>query len=292
MRRWFGLAFCLLAIGSLCLVQGKAQRLPNLGAGGPTISGGVPSCTEATNFLAAITAQSTNYQNAYKTLICNLVTDGTFSSKYDCIFAFKAHEVATALTSLTLSSNCTAVNTSVTFTADVGFTGTGVSGNHIVSGFNPGTATSPIYVQNSAHISINIVSNRAAAIYGDMNTTAVSPVIGIYPFYVDNNSYLRINDTTPGESAGVSVGASNGFWLVTRSSSSVAAAYRNGSVLASYSPVTSATVPNSQIRYLDDIGGTSPSTDQINFSTIGGSLSSTDVSNLNSRMTTYLGSVP
>ena len=108
---------------------------------------------------------------------------------------------------------------------------------------------------------------------------AVSSPVSIFPMFSDNNIYLRVNDNP--ESGGFSIATPEGHSLGNRSSSTARQGYRNGSSVGSYGSVNSVAPGSDVMRYIP--GNTAIT---LNAATIGGSLNSTEVTDLYNALNT------
>lgn len=272
---------CILLAALLFVSQAQAGSLTLLGAGKPPVV--ASGCTEATTFLARTSGLDGTHTTAYTNLICGLVTDGIWS-KLDLLYTFATQDQATALLNLP-NATYNAVNaSSITFTADRGFTGDGTLSHYIATGFIPSFAPSPQFTLNSAHVSQWNLSNfaeGAATLYD----SAGLALTNIYPKFSDNNLYLRVND---GSSGGFAISDPRGHLLGNRSSSTARQGYQNGSttlsggVTVSYGSVSSTGVPGNQLTALASAADSSIR--QIAQMSVGSSLSSTDVTNFYNRL--------
>ncbi len=236
----------------------------------------------------------TAHTTAVTNLICGLVTDGVFS-KLDVLHIYAAQDSTTAKLNLVSTSYTGIANGSPTFTADRGFTG-GTEANATVfidTGFNPLTAISANFVQNSAHVSAWSVSNTAPG-FGSGSIIGLAPS-GNGSFITPRNgsalAILEVNSTAGAISASVST--RDGYFLVNRDTSSTMQSYRNGASIGTQS-ATSGFTANGDVYTLavnSTAGSSIGSACQIAGATIGGSLGSTDVTNLNNRLRTYMTAV-
>ncbi len=280
-----------LAITCLLLLPGGAssywQSREQNGAGA---SG---SCSSSSSFLARTSGLDATHTSAYDALICGLVTDGIFS-KLDFLQVYATQDSTTANLNL-VSTNFTAVpHGSPTFTVDRGYTGVdGSTTVYVDSTFNPATASSPNFVQNSAHLSL----------WSVLDTTSSNAAIGasngvgqgnlIYPRYVDGNAYYRAN--SQGE-PGVSSATGKGHYIANRSSSTAIQGYKNGSNVLTNNGAGSFTIVNASfITVGDNIGSAPPIptgwAGQLAEASCGSSLSSTDATNFYNRLRTYMTAV-
>lgn len=265
------------------------------GAGGyPAIGGGGGDAAETTAFLAradAITTVGATERAAYKALINGLVTDGVFA-KLDALYIFATDTSAHARLNLVQNAyNCTSAG-APTFTADLGYTGTGFNVDNIDTNFNPSTATTPKYTQNDAHYSIwsNTAGQEQIELYGNDGT-----LTHIFPNYGGPGTYMRINDSS---ASGLisSTPDGSGFYLASRTSSSNRDGYWGTGLppintLGNANSATSGAVTNGNLTIFFIAGQSFPSVKQITMASIGGALNSTDAGNFYSRLRTYMTAV-
>ena len=136
--------------------------------------GRTPLASETQAFLARLATTPTTAQTtAYNNLISGLVYSGVWA-KLDGLFLFAAPNSADALTNLIQAGTAT-VSGSPTFAANAGYTAT-TSSDYIDSGFNPTTASSPNYTQNSASLFVW----RSVSPSGDGGALAALPSGGKY----------------------------------------------------------------------------------------------------------------
>jgi hypothetical protein len=144
------------------------------------VAGG--GCSQATAFLARTSGLDGTHTTAYTNLICGLVTDGLITgtmagsgsgatacgSKFDAIYILATQDATTAKLNLCSTTFSPATLTgSPTFTADRGYQ-SAAGTDRISTGFNASTASSPNFVQDSAHLSI----------WNNTNTSQTQPCIG------------------------------------------------------------------------------------------------------------------
>lgn len=248
------------------------------------------TCAESTAFFDRVWALDIQHINAYDAMICGLVSDGVWSS-FDAIWVFATQDSITALLNL-VSTSYAALNSGDTFTVNRGFQATDGSSNHVDSGFNPITATTPKFVQNSAHISAWGTVSFGSSIQPIIGSNAGGPVQqnNIYPWYTDNNAYFRTN--TAGN-AGVAHTGSAGYFLSNRSSSVQSDGYINGASVLSNGADTSVAPANlnMDITARNDNGTHRANGTQIGLATIGSSLSGGQVTSTYNRFRTYMTAV-
>jgi hypothetical protein len=257
-------------------------------SGGGGGGGGAAPGPNATAFLARTSGLDTTHRNAYIDFINGLDTDSLFA-KFDWLQVYATQDSTTALLNLVSSSYNATLVTAPTFTADRGFTG--VSGNYIDSGFNPSTAGSPNYVQNSSHISLWSVIDIGGVALSPMGIDSFLGETEIFPRYNDGNAYFRINGSAI---SGVTNASPVGHFIANRSSSTAVQGYKNGSSVLtatdnSHAPLNHNFPVCAQYHY--DSSTLVISTHQIAMASMGSSLNSTDVTNLYNRLRTYMTAV-
>lgn len=256
------------------------------GPNGPiVVASGSPASAAYTNFIARTSGLDAAHQAAYQALFDGLTTDGFFNASgnsllLDALYVFATADTATALQNLCQNLyNATRVNTA-TFTADSGFTGNG-SNMSIDSNFNPTTATTPLFVRDSACLFgwSNKSASDVQAMCGD--TLAENAVI--YPNQ-SGTGFMNIND---GAFTSFTNADGSGLYTIVRTAASGAGAkvgYKNaGQVLST--TTASAALINAKIFFLHAGGYWSG---QCMAGGFGAQLSSTNVSNLYARLHTYL----
>lgn len=206
-------------------------------------------------------------------------------SKFDAVYLFAAHTEQAALLSLIDSTyNCTKVG-SPTFTTDRGFVGTGDE-THLNTGFNPATASSPKFTQNSSHISgwCRATTGQGRYFWGQASSMNVSFV----PRWSggDTNCYHSLNSSE----GGTSNTDPQGHYIISRASSAGYAVYKNGSSIANRT-ATSTAHNSSNILFLETSGYSAWSTGEIAAASIGSNLTSTEAADFYSAVNTYLTAV-
>ncbi len=241
----------------------------------------VASCAASTAFLARTSGLDAAHTTAYTSLICRFVANGVWA-KLDLLHIYATQDSTTALLNLVSTNYNGTANGSPTFTADRGFTGIENSATvYIDTNFNAATATSPNFIQDSGHMSawslLDVTSGH--------QMIGISPnnFVGTYLYskYVDANWHLMINGSRSDE-IGAAVDTAIGFYLGNRSDSTHIQGYKNGSLSVASSSSTSATVMNGNVYTLglNAFGSPLGSADQISAISIGGSMTTTDDTNL------------
>lgn len=245
---------------------------------------------EVSQFLARTSGLDSTHTNAYTALINGLVTDGVWS-KLDVLHVYATQDSTTAKLNLVSTSYSGIANGSPTFTADRGFTGVISSSTvYIDSQFTASSASSPRFVQNSAHLSLwNLTLNSTADYAFGVKSSAVNA--GIMPEWNDTNAYCYVNGPQFGA---VANSDPRGWTLANRSSPSAVQLYRNGSSIFTASSNNSTGIPNLGIHALGYQNSSSAHVGvayQQSMISIGSSLSSTDATNFYNRLRTYMTAV-
>lgn len=273
-------------------------QVPMTGAGKPS-PGGV--CSQATAFLARTSGLDATHTTAYITMICGMVTDGTWA-KLDALWIPATQDQTTAKLNLLSSSFSLVEQNSPTWTADRGYTGN-QSNMYLDTQFAPST-NGVTYLQNSANLGVCVNSARSggtgftdAGAWGPSG--GANPAVGFSPnisFATPNNSIVAwINDSFDYATTYGAGGAYQGIWNITRTGASTTALYKNGSSFGT-SPNPTSTARTSRSIYLlaynNDGGGDGGDTDdQIRCAWVGGGVTGTDAANLSSRVNTFLTAV-
>ena len=195
------------------------------------------------------------------TLIGSLITAGVWS-KLDALYVMAAHDAQAARQNWIADAfNLTAVS-SPAFTLDRGYQGDG-SSSYLETGFNPTTATTPKFAQNSAHLSFWSRSS------GQGNSVDIGNNNSVIACRLANDTFARrcngVNSATGAELNG------SGLFLHTRTGPAVGRAFvRGGSVLPD--AISSTTPDNNSIRVLGRSGAVSFSARQAAAASIGGAL--------------------
>lgn len=257
-------------------------------------SGGGGNSAAYTNFIARTSGLDATHLSAYAGLLNGLTTDGLFnsdgtSSFFDALYVCATQDVTTAkLNLVTGTYNMTNAAGTPTFAADQGFTGDGA--NYLTTSFNPSTASTPKFVQNSAVLGVwgyDSVSGQAAAPIGNRDGSAGSDHLLIR--YTDNKWYSRLN-TNVFNGAGISNTGTTGLFVTDRSGSAGITAYQNGSSFGTETD-SSAAPYNGNITLITVSGISASWSGKISAAVIGASLGGTNQSNFYSRMRTYMTAV-
>lgn len=244
------------------------------GLGGAQASGG--GCTQATAFLARVT---TTWSVAYTTMICAMVSDGTWA-KLDLLYIWATDTAATAQLNLVNTSfSLTPVNSPV-FVANTGYSGNGVNAA-LNSTYDYSTGTN--YVQNSA--SVGVWSTGTVADNFELGTSS-----GFNPSlftYAGGGAQGQINSGT-----NLFVSVANGVGLVSasRTTSALLTLYKNGSSIGSSGSNTSS-APVSGAFTAFNSAGADYSSSNVALEFVGGGFTSTDETNFYNDVHTFLHTV-
>ncbi len=260
------------------------------GGPGSGSGGGAPTPgANATAFLARTTGIDTAHQNAYINFINGLDTDSLFT-KFDVIYLFAAQTSTAALLNIPSATFTPTIFGAPTFTTDRGYQGTeGSATISMGTGFNAATASSPKFVQNSAHLSTWVVTNGQGT--ACLGIAASGANTYVFPRFTDDKNYVRIN-TGAFVGDNVTNTDSRGHFILNRSGASAVEGYKNGSSVNTNTNASNA-VPSGQMFTLGwNNGGTVIGYgQQIAAVSIGSSLNGTDANNFYTRLRTYMTAV-
>jgi hypothetical protein len=279
MSRYFA-ALCFI-VGALSIAH--AQLLaPIVNFGKPRVS-----CSQATTVNNAL--DGSQNKSAVTALICGMVADGTYSL-IDGLYVGATNSIGNSEVNwakpgtFNLTSNGT-----ITFAANVGWTGDGSSG-YFSTGYTP--ATSGQQALNSAALGVCHVNARSTSA-NYVSIGADSPAYEfIAPFQGSSTaSTFEVNSSNfPTITGPTNI---QGSYIVSRTSSLVASAYVNGSLNSSPSDV-SAGIPAFPIFLLafDNSGSSTDwSADEIAYGFIAGGLTGIQVGTVYARLHAYLQAV-
>ena len=276
--------------------------------------------TAANNFLARTSGLTTTESTAMRTAICAMVADGLITGNlsgatgcgvpFDAIYVFAVTDPTAGRNSLLnlcgTSFTATAVG-SPTFTTDNGYTG-GAYGNTTVglnTGFNPNTAGGN-YTTNAAHLSFwSFTDSFQPAFSNDWNIGAGNTTTDQAAFIGTVNSpegwFCILNGLTTTAGIDYQPGGTqhaNVFTLCNRTTSTNVQFYLAGVLVATTTTATTDLEPNGSsvaIAILNWIiaggGFAGGALHQIGMATFGGSLSSTQVGQIQTIWCAYFTSV-
>jgi hypothetical protein len=281
-------AMVVSSCGGGALPSGALNQL-TMDTSGRLCQVGVSSsvCAQAAAYLAR-TAGGNEGGNAtnISPLICGLVVDGVWS-KLDAFYVFAQQNQADALLNLVGTSYTATLSGAPAFVGYVGFGPFPGGSTAVASNFNPATAVSPNYVQDSASFGVwskTIVVEDVS----QMGTTAASQAgeSNIFNDYTDGQFYGTINGSTAIATAPGTVG----FYEAERTSSSATTLYFNG---VSQATSANATAPPQNAAFYVGIalGGPLGSGQVLSEADIGASLGATGQLALYNRLRTYMTAV-
>ncbi len=244
---------------------------------------------DANAWASAVVANGGTVSSARKSLVTTLIkglkADGVWS-KLDHLWLFAAENAPSALTDIVGRTLATAVG-SPTFTADDGYTG--AASKYINTNVNPSTAGGH-YTQSAAHWSVwqfNSTPNAGASI----GSVSAQNVRAYLPYSGDSKIYWRINYSDVDEVSTNTYGSSQGLWVARTADPTVAAElYNNGSLKETAAGHSSA-FPTGIVFLANETAGVDWYTDIVSAGGLGGDLTATNISNLYSRMRTYMTAV-
>jgi hypothetical protein len=247
---------------------------------GPAISYDPATTAWVNAVVAAGGSVSAGRQAIVNALIVGLKADGLWT-KFDRLWVLAAENTFSALIDLVGLVTASPVS-SPTFTTDRGYTGDG-STSYIDTGFNPLSATSPIYTQDNAHFSHwNLTNSTSDQVYsGASNTIAAFE-------YFSGSAFFRVNDG----SGGITVADPRGHLIATRGSSASRTVYQNGSSIDTTS-ASSVALPGADyfVLWSGNSTGNKSASQSASFS-LGGDLSGgSDAANFYNRLRTYMTAV-
>jgi hypothetical protein len=252
----------------------------------------------AAAFLARTTGLDATHIAAYTALLDGLDAD-ELSCKLDVLHIYATQDSDTALLNLIQNKYNGTIHGSPSFTADSGFAGVDVSSSvYIDTGFNPVTATSPNYQQDTAHMSawqVDNVNSDGPAL-GSANATTVFDDFSDAAFMMTrgtgaNYSVFRLNQQLNQSLWGPFISDPRGHWLMSRESGANGWLYLDGVVGLGFTG--SSGIPNRKMYSLGGNfnGAAIGSAGRLAMISIGGGLSATDAANLYSHVRTYMTAV-
>lgn len=216
-------AVVLFCAGIFCIAQAQTS-LTGAALGAPG-GGGGGGCSQATTFLARTSGLSGTETSVYTTLICGLVSDGDWTH-LDALYFWPTNNATTAALNLVGTSFSLVSHGSMTFNADVGYTGDG-SAAFLDTQFVPSSAGGNL-TNNSAAIGVYLLSSRVTGQQWSAFGSEVSTQdIELEPKWTDNNLYAEINGNTFPSAASANA---QGDWAVVRTGSGAISVYKNGSI--------------------------------------------------------------
>lgn len=256
---------------------------------GPTPSAQAAAFLARANAITPLSwAQRVNYIN----LINGLVASGTWA-KFDALYLFRgAPSSGVAILNLVSSSFTATLSGTLKYAPTTGFSGNGID-TSIVSNFNPTTAPSPNFTQNSAHLSVWVTppgGTLNSAVLGDTDTGSTC----ITPYYSGSGPgcQMRLNDNAASNSLSLTPDGS-GFYVASRTSSSNRDGYWNGASIGNANSATSKAPVNANIKFIAVASAFpgSSANKTIQMGSIGGALTSADQAVMYALLTAFFANV-
>lgn len=208
-------------------------------------------CQEAQAAFSAMTVPPTsNLKRLYDRCIRDLKSAGIWT-KLDALYLMNVETAQAARLNLKAPGTYDLTATSSpTFTAKVGYAGDGAAA-FLNTNFNPTTATSPNYVQNSASaFAWGLKQGQDANGLLGQNTAATANVL-IQPRFTDDKVYGRISDSADFSAANTD---GRGLFHVNRTASNARELFKNGASVAT-SSTASASPANATVTILRNSSG-------------------------------------
>jgi hypothetical protein len=236
----------------------------------PAATGSYDAATTA--WINAVVAAGGSVSTGRKTLVDNLIVglkaDGVWA-KLDRLYLLAAENTKSALIDLVALAQATEAS-GPTFAIDTGYTVNGIAGIYL----NYNLTTDVVHLSmNDCHFSVWNLYNGTNA--NALLTDSPINVFNLYPKYLNDNTYTRLNDS----GGGVAIGDPRGLLVGDRITNFDRNTYQNGGFLGNVSAGTFA-LPNSQTVLYD--GGPCAAV------TLGGSLTSANHIALYNRLYNYM----
>lgn len=249
---------------------------------------------ETTAFLARTSGSYTNADRLALNTFIKTLKDNSIWTKLDVIQIYAFGDTADSLLNIKQNLyNATLVN-SPTYTRRRGFTANNAAARCVDIPFNPTTASSPNFTQNSAYAACwSLTSGRAGAFRYDMGASSANAFSlaardpsNLFFGYSNNASlYTAANTQT------------NGLLALNRSSATDVQAYTDTTRILNSTSISSAGRPNTNfaVGAVNNSGTyTTPTDSQYAAAIIGGSLTQTEHNTLRdaiATLLTYLGAI-
>lgn len=273
----------------LALIGAASAQVSMTGAGKGAPGGGV--CAQYTSFINRTSGTSATEKAAYQTMICGMVSDGTWSS-LDALYIFATNTTTTAGLNLVSTSYTLTVHGTLTFTADSGWLGDGSTG-FLDTGM-AATAAGLNFTQNSATVGLYDLASGGQTSpiqMGEDAATNFDVNFGVMQTAAGGRDEATLTSTGQQTTADANT---NGSYLLTRTGSASTTLYRNGSSFATLTS-TSGSLSNCNIYIFADNGSSCPAgsaggfaSDKLSAAFIGGGLNSTQAGKVQSRINAYM----
>lgn len=256
----------------------QTNNLLLLGVGGNVSGGG---CAQATTLIARMDGSQNTA--AVTTLVCGMVTDGTWSG-FDALYILAINSTTNAKLNWVSSSYSLTVNGTCTFTANAGY-----AGDASTCYLNPAfVLTNGVnYTLNSGSLGFCDISGSslpvAMGVASGGNYSSIYYSAGAYGYVLNDYNFPIYTSVIVHD-----------LIIESRTSSTLNTLYFNGSSVAT-SALASDAVPTTYSPYFmaQNDAGTADnfSGDSFAYFFIGKGFSSTNVSNIRSRLATYMTTV-
>lgn len=252
------------------------------GSGGPTYT------AEAASYFAAMTVQpDAARKGLLDTLIAGLKADGLWT-RLDWLAICASHDEQAGRINAINPAQVASAPVAPSFTADRGFTGNGTT-QYLDTGWNPLTASSPKFTQNSSHMGVWIGTDLDSSTKYELGQTNRASICG------RTVSSMRVLASgSSAITAAISPSTAIGHSAWSRRSSSDTELYKNG---ASVATSVFASVALLNVNFLIcATNGTGPVASQFSNRRVqaahwGSGLSDADVAKLQSRLAAYMTAV-
>lgn len=240
------------------------------------------ACSQYSTFIARTSGTSGTEQSAYQTMICGMVTDGTWSL-LDAFYIFATNSTTTANLNLVSTSFTLSQTGTVTFSADHGYTGDGSTG-YLDTGFTP--SGSQNFTQNSASLgAYNLTSNTTSTIGMLVGSGFPESFIGNAP--TSGQFWGSISGAGP-----ILTGQPNsqGSWGGSRTASSTTTYWKNGTKISTDTTDASTGLPSHSFTILAENGSSVQrfAVYQLSAAWIGAGMTDTQEQNVMSRINAYM----
>ena len=247
---------------------------------------------EATALFARMTTPpSSQRKTDINTLIVALKTASIWS-KIDVLHVYAAADSQAALLNWKGNVYNGTTTGTMTFITDRGFHSGGTAGtntNYINTNFNPTSASSPAYAQDSAHLAYWLQSTSTTNNASTINDqTGGSGGVEFNIRLTSTKTIARVNDSGSAATqiSNASAGSA-GLYTASRTSSALTTLYQNNSSVGTHTEASGGK-PNVNLR----VGaGSSAATQPVAAITIGGSLNGTEATSLYNALQAYMTAV-
>lgn len=246
-------------------------------------------CQTALDFLARTSGLNQAHQDAYVALICGLVSDGLWSM-LDLLYIFATADQTTALLNLVSTNFTGTANGTVSFTADVGYTGD-ASSFYISTGYTP-LVNAVQGLQDSTSTGVYVLNNRTSPESSQLFGITDTVTGGVRAFQLAPNFGGTTFDALHSNSGSNTAPATiQGFWILSRTASDSVDVYDGAASFFYNEANTSVGLENFELYiFARNLEGTADRfcSDQISAFFVGAGLTSSQVAQISSRINTYM----